>query len=248
MAGLVGAKALVTGGSSGLGAEICRQLAEAGAVVGIGYRQGADRAEALAGEIGGQAVQIDQSTPEGAEAGVARALEALDGLDVLVNNAGMASGGHAVPRGDLAALTPAIWDEMLAVNLSGPFFVTRAVEAALRGSEFGRVVNIGSTIGEGPWGADAPYAPSKGAVAALTRFLAAALAPDVTVNCVAPGLMQGTAMSGPAPQAYIDAWAARAVTGRTTEIADVAGHVVAFCQGSSATGQVLVVDGGIHFG
>ena len=84
-------------------------------------------------------------------------------------------------------------------------------------------------------------------MAPLTRFLAAALAPEVTVNCVAPGLMEGTLMSGGAPEEYIAAWRERAVLGATTSIEDVVAHVVTFCKSESVTGQVLVIDGGIHF-
>ena len=81
----------------------------------------------------------------------------------------------------------------------------------------------------------------------MTRFLAAALAPDVTVNCVAPGLMKGTLMSGGAPEAYVADWREHALLGATTSIEDVAAQVVGFCMSATVTGQVLVIDGGIHF-
>lgn len=248
---LTKAKALVTGASSGLGAQIATALAGEGATVAIGYRSGEDRAQQICDRIvadGGAAfiVRMDQADPESVERGVAEAIAQLGGLDVLVNNAGMATGGHQLPAGDLDAFTPEIWDEMMAVNVRGPYLVARAAASALREAR-GRIVNIGSTIGHGTWQAAAPYAPSKGAVASLTRYLAAALAPDVSVNCVAPGLIEGTGMSGAAPESYVESWRNNAVSGRTTSIDDAARHVVAFCSSSTVTGQVLVVDGGVHF-
>ncbi len=103
---------------------------------------------------------------------------------MLVNIAGMAAGGHRLPYSDLAAMTPEIWDEMMTVNVRGPYLVSRAAAPFLRKSKWGRIVNPGPTIGIGPWGAGAPYAPSKGAIGTLTRYLAAVLAPEITVNCV----------------------------------------------------------------
>jgi len=192
-------------------------------------------------------VRLDQTNPASIEAGIKEAAEVLGGLDLLINNAGMASGGRSLPVGDLEALTPEIWDELMSVNVRGPFLVARAAAPWLRRSNWGRIVNLGSTIGHGTWGAAAAYAPSKAAVAPLTRYLAAALAPDVTVNCVAPGLMEGTLMSSGAAEEFVTSWRERAVLGATTSMEDVAAHVVTFCRSGTVTGQVLVVDGGIHF-
>ncbi len=247
-----GAAAFVTGGSGGLGAVIAAKLAAAGADVAVGYRGGRERAEKAAESVralGRKAalVQLDQSDASSVAAAVEEVARDLGGLDLLINNAGMASGGRTLAAGDLEALTPEIWDEMMAVNLRGPYLLARAAAPWLRRSKWGRIVNLGSTIGQGTWHAGAAFAPSKAAVAPLTRFLAAALAPEVTVNCVAPGLMEGTEMSGGAPEAYVESWKARAALGRTTSLEDVAAQVVVFCQSETVTGQVLVVDGGIHF-
>ena len=186
--------ALVTGGSGGLGSRICSLLANEGAAVAVGYHSGEKRALAVRDAIikgGGKSiiVQLDQSDPTSIEMAVGQVGEQLGGLDILVNNAAMASGGYDIPLGDLDAFTPEIWDEMMAINVRGPYLVTRAAAAHLRASRYGRVVNIGSTLGHGEWCADRTFAPSKAAVVPLTRFLAAALAPDVSVNCVAPGLI-----------------------------------------------------------
>ena len=88
---------------------------------------------------------------------------------------------------------------------------------------------------------------SKACVVPLTRYLAAALAPGVLVNCVAPGLMEGTLMSGGASEEYIHGWEGKSVLRKTTSHADVAKQVVQFCESDTITGQTLVVDGGIHF-
>ena len=247
-----GSVALVSGGSGGLGAEICRLLASNGVKVFVGYRKGADRAEAVCHSIEepgreAKAVRVDHTDPISVSECIDEITRNSGGLDILVNNAGMASGGHNLPKGDLGAFTPEIWAEMLSVNLSGPFFLTRAASPHLRASKWGRVVNLSSTIGHGTWGAASAYAPSKAAVVPLTRFLSAALAPDVTVNCVSPGLMEGTQMSGGAPDEYVDMWRERSLLHTTTLIDDVAQQVLLFCKSPSVTGQTAVVDGGIHF-
>ncbi|MFT6557152.1 SDR family NAD(P)-dependent oxidoreductase [Sneathiella sp.] len=249
---LSGACAFITGGSGGLGSVIAVALAKEGVDIAIGYRNGlarAERVKAAAEKTGQKAVliKIDQSDPDSIEQAILKVSENFAGCDLLVNNAGMAAGGHSLPYGDLAAMTPEIWDEMMTVNVRGPYLVSRAAAPFLRKSKWGRIVNLGSTIGIGPWGAGAPYAPSKGAIGPLTRYLAAALAPEVTVNCVAPGLMEDTMMSSGAPESFVEGWRTRAVLEKTTSLEDVASHVVAFCKSETVTGQVLVADGGIHF-
>ncbi|WP_419908914.1 SDR family NAD(P)-dependent oxidoreductase [Hoeflea sp.] len=249
---LASAVALVTGGSGGLGSRICKLLANEDAHVAIAYLGGKDRAESVRDEIlsdGKKAmtVQIDQVDPNSIEAGVARVVAEMGGLDLLVNNAAIAMGGHSVAPGDLEAFTPEIWDEMMAINVRGPFLVTRAAAAHLRSSRWGRVVNIGSTLGHGDWYQDRAFAPSKAAVVPLTRFLAASLAPDVTVNCVSPGLMVETGLGSGGSEELVQGWRDRAALGVTTSVDDVAGQVVYLCSTSTITGQSVIVDGGIHF-
>jgi 3-oxoacyl-[acyl-carrier protein] reductase len=249
---ITGAAAYVTGGSGGLGSVVAKALAGSGVDIAVGYRDNLERAQKTKAEVealGRRAtmVRLDQTDPISVAAAVEEVAEVFGGLDLLINNAGMASGGRSLPTGDLEALTPEIWDEMMTVNVRGPYLLARAAAPWLRRSYWGRIVNLGSTIGHGTWGAAAAYAPSKASVAPLTRFLAAALAPDITVNCVAPGLMEGTLMSGGAPEAYVADWRERAVLGATTSLDDVATQVVTFCKSATVTGQVLVIDGGIHF-
>lgn len=247
------ATAFVTGGSGGLGSVIAATLAKEGVNIAIGYRNSIERAMETKSNVEKFGVKttlvsFDHSNSNSVDAAIDEIAGAFGGLDLLINNAGMASGDRSLPNGDLEALTPEIWDELMAANVRGPYLVARAAAPLLRRSKWGRIVNIGSTIGHGTWGAAAAYAPSKGAVAPLTKFLAAALAPDITVNCIAPGLMEGTQMSGGAPEAYIGNWRDRAILGQTTSLEDVAAHVTAFCKSETVTGQVLIADGGIHFG
>ena len=167
---IAGAAAFVTGGSGGLGSAIARALAAKGANVAVGYRGGLERAEAIAAEVGGlgrraKAVRLDQSNPVSVVAAVEEVAEVFGGLDLLINNAGVASGGRSLPAGDLEALTPEIWDEMMSVNVRGPYLLARAAAPWLRRSNWGRIVNLGSTIGHGTWGAAAAFAPSKASVA-----------------------------------------------------------------------------------
>jgi len=129
----------------------------------------------------------------------------------------------------------------------GPYLVTRAGAKALRASSLGRVVNIGSTIGAGSYYADRIFHPSKAAVVPLTRFLASSLAPDVTVNAILPGLMTETGLGGGGQSPHADVWREKAISKGTTSIDDVARQVVTFCKSPTATGQSLIIDGGINF-
>ncbi len=249
---LSSAVSLVIGGSGGLGECICSALAAEGVDVAVGFLHGAERAEAVRDSmeaLGRRSitVRLDQTSPDSIDAAIAQVTGQLGGLDILVNNAAMASGGHTIPLGDLEAFTPEIWDEMMAVNLRGPYLVTRAAAPHLRSSAWGKVVNIGSTLGHGDWYADRPFAPSKAAIVPLTRFLAASLAPDVAVNCVSPGLMVDTGLGSGGPEELVEGWRNRAALNVTTSIDDVAGQVVYLCNTSTVTGQSIVVDGGINF-
>ena len=246
---LSGCAALVTGGSGDLGRAIALTLAEAGAdvaVTWVGYREGAVETCRQVEKRGRRTamIQLDQRDPTAIEPGVNDAVAALGRLDVLVNNAGWNTG---IPFRDLDALTADVWDQINEVNLRGPFLLARAAARHLRARGTGRIVNIASVAGLRAAGSSIAYAVSKAGLIHLTRCLAVALAPEVTVNCVAPGLMEGTRMAKRLPAEVVESTRRLAVLQRSTAIGDVAAQVVAFCRADSVTGQALNIDGGVHF-
>ena len=246
---LRGRAALVTGGSGDLGSAICRALAHAGCDVAVGYvgnRDGSlDTCRAVE-KLGrrAHAVQFDQADPAVIDGAVDQAATALGRLDVLVNNAAWNIG---IPFAELDRLDVEIWDRIYATNVRGPFLLARAAARHMRAQGTGRIVNIASIGGLLPAGSSIAYSSSKAALIHLTRCLAVALAPGITVNCVAPGLIEGTRMAQRLPQAVVDRTRQSVVLGRASDMGDIADQVVTFCRAESVTGQVLVIDGGMHF-
>jgi 3-oxoacyl-[acyl-carrier protein] reductase len=246
---LTGRAALVTGGSGDLGRAIAVALAEAGAdvaVTWVGHRDGAVETCRLVERRGRHSamVRLDQAEPAAIAPAVEQAVTALGRLDVLVNNAGWNIG---IPFRDLDAMTVELWDKIHDVNVRGPFLLAQAAAPHLRAHGAGRIVNISSVAGLRPAGSSIAYAVSKAALIHLTRCLAVALAPEITVNSVAPGLVEGTRMAKRLPAEVVDSNRRLAVLGRTSNAADIASQVVAFCRADSVTGQVLNIDGGVHF-
>lgn len=246
---LKGRVAFVTGGSGGIGSSIAYALATAGADIVVGFhgsRSAALSTCAAAQALGRQAeaIALDQADPESAEAAVKLAAGCFGRLDVLVNNAAWNMG---IPFPDLDALTVEIWDRIFATNTRGPFVLARAAARHMREQGAGRIVNIASVGGLMPASSSIAYSCSKAALIHLTRCLAVALGPTITVNCVAPGLVEGTRMSERLPEAVVEMAKQRAVLGRTATADDIAQQVVAFCRSDSVTGQVLNIDAGVHF-
>jgi 3-oxoacyl-[acyl-carrier protein] reductase len=241
--------ALVAGGTGVLGIAIARALARAGADVGITYLERRDAAretcEAVE-KLGRRAysVTLDQ-TDAGA---IPMAIEAVAGhfgrLDMLVNNAAW---NIAIPFPDLEALDAATWDRLFSTNLRGPYLLCRAAAPYLKAGGAGRIINIASVAGLNPGGSSIAYATSKAGLIHLTRCLAVAMAPDVTVNCVAPGLMEGTRMTSRLRPETADGARQRAALKRAASVEDVADQVVTFCRSDSVTGQVLNIDAGVFF-
>ena len=248
--------AFVIGGAGTLGSEICRGLAEDGYDVAVGHRpheDGRARAGAVAAELGGIGrravpVALEIGDPESVDRAVAEVAAAFGRLDALVVSSGIARAAAPVDPGDIAGLTPELWDKLMAINVRGPFLAARAAAPHLKAAPGGgRVVLIGSTVGLGRFGAIYPFSTSKAALAPLTRYLAATLAPEVTVNCVSPGLMENTGLSTGASEDFVAEWRASAPLQRTTAPQDVAVQVRAFVRSGSVTGQVLTVDCGLTF-
>jgi 3-oxoacyl-[acyl-carrier protein] reductase len=246
---LDGCVALVTGGSGDLGRAIALALADAGADVAVswlGYKDGAIETCGRIAERGRRTtmVQLDQRDTAAIPPAVESVVGELGRLDILVNNAGWNAG---IPFRELDALTLDIWDHIHDVNLRGPFFLARAAARHLRARGSGRIVNVASIAGLRPAGSSIAYCAAKAGLIHLTRCLAVALAPEITVNCVAPGLMEGTRMARRMPPEVVESTRRLAVLQRSTAIEDVAAQVVAFCRADSVTGQVLSIDAGVYF-
>jgi len=232
--------ALVAGGTGTLGIAIARALAAAGAHVGITYLERKDAARETCTAV----KALDQTDAAAIPVAVKAAASHFGRLDMLVNNAGW---NIAIPFPDLEALDPATWDRLFATNLRGPYLICRAAAPFLKASGTGRIVNVASVAGLNPGGSSIGYATSKAGLIHLTRCLAVALAPEVSVNCVAPGLMEGTRMTSRLRPETADGARQRAVLKRAASVEDVADQVVAFCRSDSVTGQVLNIDAGVFF-
>jgi 3-oxoacyl-[acyl-carrier protein] reductase len=244
---LDGLNALVTGGSGDIGSTIANALAEAGINVAVSHLGRSDEADEIAqGIVGlgcrGVTVQLDQRDPDSIGSCVRSTVEQLGGVDILVNNAGWNIG---IPFSDLEALTSDIFDRVLEINLRGPYLLARALANELRRHGRGRVVNIASIGGILPISSSIAYSVSKAALIHLTRCLAVALAPDVNVNCVAPGLVEGTRMARQAPDAVLDSVRSETVLGRVGSAEDIAQQVITFCRQDAVTGQTVAADGGM---
>ena len=231
--------ALVTGSSSGIGAQVARRLAKDGHHVVVNSRSSVAAGTALADEIGGSYVQADLSDEVVARALIDRVVSDHGRLDVLVNNAGTT---ERIPHPDLAAATPDVWRRLYDVNVIAPFVLVTAAEHALREAK-GCVVNVSSLAGVKPTGSSIPYAASKAALNHQTRLLAKALGPDIRVNAVAPGLIDTP---------WTEDWddlrglvTAMAPLRRTGTPDDVAEMVLALVRSSYVTGEVVVMDGGL---
>ncbi len=237
-----GQTVLVTGSSSGIGASTAHRFAALGATVVINSSKSADAGRSLAAEIPGASyIQADIADEDQAKRLVDGVIEDSGRLDVLVNNAGTT---QVIPHHDLAAASPEIWRRIFGVNVIGTWQVTVAAIDHLRASGRGQVINVSSVAGERPTGSSIPYACSKAAVSHMTRLLANALGPAVRVNAVAPGLVDTpwTADWG-AVREFVNA---QAPLRRAATPEDVAELIVGLARSSYVTGEVVVVDGGLH--
>jgi 3-oxoacyl-[acyl-carrier protein] reductase len=236
-ASLEGKLALVTGGSRGIGRAIALELGRAGADVVVGYRTGADEAEAVAAEIGGRTVQADVSDAESAKALV----EAAGDVDVLVNNAGLTRDGV------LARMSDDDWRTVIDTNLSSVFFTCRAAARTMMRRRSGAIVNVSSIVGvHGNWG-QTNYAASKAGIIGFTKSLAKELGSrNVRANVVAPGYVK-TQLTDVLPEGATQTMLDATPLGRLGDPEDVAGAVRFLCSDDAAfvTGAVLLVDGGL---
>jgi NAD(P)-dependent dehydrogenase (short-subunit alcohol dehydrogenase family) len=237
---LHGKSALVTGGARRIGRAIALALARAGADVTITYRNSVSDAEQTALQIQelerrAQAIECDVRTEASVRAAVAATAAFHGGIDILVNNAGV------FETAPLDQITVAEWDTVFETNTRGPFLFAREALPHLR-SAHGRIINLGSLGGLRAWSTHGHYCASKAALHMLTQVMARAFAPDVAVNCVAPGWID----QGDKPQEASAHYAAKTPLQRNGTAEDVAESVLYFAANAAfVTGQVLAIDGGL---
>lgn len=236
---LEGRSVLVTGAAKRIGRAIALTLAEQGANVAISYLTSQREAEQTVRDlaefgVAGLGVRCDLREPEAIAAMVEEVATEFGGVDLVVNNAGMFESIA------LEEITPELWDRMFATNTRAPFLVARAAHPYLK-SAHGRIVNIGSLGGQHPWATHAHYCTSKAALHMLSETMAKAWAPEISVNCVAPGMI----VDGEVEEAY-EHFARKTPMQRNGSAADVASAVLYFATAPHfITGQMLTVDGGL---
>ena len=247
---LTGKTALVTGGSRGLGRAIALAFAAQGADLAVNYRGNADAAREVVTEIEGtgrRAVLVQGDTSvgrEACEAIVKETLDALGTIDILVNNAG-------ITRDNLMMRMDADeWNAVIDTNLSGPFWMTRAVARPMLKARSGRIINMSSAAGRMGNPGQANYAAAKAGLIGLTKTTARELASrGITCNALAPGLIE-TDLTSDLPEAANQALIGLTPLGYIGTVDDVAAAAVYFASDEAryVTGQVLGVDGGIVMG
>ena len=243
-------KALVTGGATGIGRSAVLALAKAGYDVAINYASSAKAAKevaALAQAMGAQTMLLacDVSDEVAVRAMLAQVEAQFGHLDALVNNAGTTAKWKVK---DLESLDLAEWDRTFAVNVRGLFQVTRAAVPLLRKGSNPSIVNTASIVGLRPGPQPLPYAASKAAVVNMTKTLAWNLGPEIRVNAVAPGWMEGEWMERMLGDKYDDLMGKRAKLTplkRCVTAEDVAETMMSLIQGNRfVTGEIIVIDGG----
>jgi len=241
---------LVTGGNGGLGQRICHALAKEGVHVAVMYAQSRDQAEGVARDLASRyqinaaAFQCDITDGAATERVIGEVNRQFGRLDILVNDAAY---NKAIPFPDLDSLTMEVWDKIMAVNLTGPMRLTKAVAPVMKAQGRGRIVNIASVAGLGPTGSSIAYAVSKAGLIHLTRCMAVALAPETLVNCVAPGLLEGTRATSNLRSEQIQNSAASSLLKKPADKEDCADMVVTMCRTDTMTGQTIAIDSGRYF-
>lgn len=247
---LKGAVAIVTGGNGGLGQRICHALAKEGVHLAVMYAQSREQAEGVAREmasryqINAAAFGCDITDQVQVEKLVEDVLKRFGKIDILINDAAF---NKSVVFTDLDNLTLDLWDKIMAVNLTGPLRLTKAVAPIMKRQGNGRIVNISSVAGLGPTGSSIAYAVSKAGLIHLTKCMAVALAPEVLVNCVAPGLLEGTRATSNLRKEQIERSSSSSLLKKAADKDDCADMTVTMCRTETMTGQTVVIDSGRLF-
>ncbi|WP_232698060.1 SDR family NAD(P)-dependent oxidoreductase [Brevibacillus daliensis] len=236
--------ALVTGGGTGIGRATCLALSKRGASVAINYSRSKVDAEETVQMIksnGGRAIaiQADVSQDNEVRSMVHQIVQTFGTIDLLVNNAGIT---QHFPFDDLEAATDEVWDELFDVNVKGMFYCSRAIAPFMKERQRGAIVNIGSIAGQTGMGSSLPYAVSKAAVHGLTKSLARALAPNISVNCVAPGAVETRWWAGREKQ--MNSIAPNLLLQHLSTPEDIAQFICSVLEQEAMTGQIITVDSG----
>lgn len=242
MSSLKGKTVLITGGAKRLGREIGLRLAEAGADVAITFMNSQREAERTVVDLasrGGRALALrcDVRDESQIKTTMKEVLRELGRLDILVNNAGR------YESVEFEKISAAQWDDIFATNTKAPYLVGRAAADELR-KQKGRIINLGSLGGRRPWVSHTHYCASKAALHMLNQLMAKALAPEIAVNCVAPGMID---LGDKKASAFLKKIADKTPMKRNGTATDVAEAVLFFATAPHfITGQTLVVDGGLE--
>ncbi len=248
---LSGRGAIVTGAGTGVGRATALALAGAGCSVAVNYSRSKGAAEAVAAEaashgVNAIAVQADVANDDDCRRLVQTAVDSFGRLDVLVNNAGTTS---FIPHHDLESVTAETWHDIMGVNLIGPFQMARAAAGALKASGAGQIVNVSSVAGVYGTGSSIPYCASKAALNNLTVTLARVMGPEVQVNTVCPGFIDGSWLQegfGDAFEAIKQSVVDKSLLRAVCTPDDVKDAIFGFLLGSKlTTGEIVVVDGGV---
>jgi 3-oxoacyl-[acyl-carrier protein] reductase len=243
-------RALVTGGATGIGRAAVLHLARAGYDIALNYRTSADAARAVAAEAEAAGAKVlllpcDVADESSVHTMLREVENKFGGLEVLINNAGTTV---STPPKDLEGVSVEEWDRVFAVNVRGLFLVTRVSVPLLKRGRSPCIVNTASIVGLRPGPQPLAYAASKAAVVALTKMLAGALGPEIRVNAVAPGWMEGDWMSrmlGENYQRLMERRAKATPLQRCVTADDVAETMLSLIEHNKfVNGEIVVVDGG----
>ena len=237
---LKGRRAIVTGGAQGIGRAVAERFLASGASVAIWDRD-VPLAESTAAEIGATAIEVDLVSPDAVDAALAQTRDALGGVDIMVNNAGIAGANKPVWE-----YSPEEWRQVIDINLMGVFHCCRAVVPAMLEGGYGRIVNIASIAGKEGNPNASHYSASKAGVIALTKSLSKELADrNVAVNCVTPAAAR-TAIFDQMSETHINYMLSKIPMGRFVEPSEIAALVAWLSSEdcSFTTGQVIDISGG----